>query len=72
MRLRFVCVKDVTSQWEAKASGVHLSISDSLGAYLQHHDINFTHLSSEALEGVLFCSDARDGVVAIACVRGHM
>ena len=51
---------------------MHLSISDSLGAYLQHRDINFIYLSSETLEGVLLCSDARDGVVAIACVRGHM
>jgi hypothetical protein len=50
----------------------HLSISESLGAYLQHDVINFTLLSSQTLEVVLLCSDARDGVVAIACMSGHM
>ena len=50
----------------------HLSISESLGAYLQHDVINFTLLSSLTLEVVLLCSDARDGVVAIACMSGHM
>ncbi len=49
-------------------SGKHLSISESLGAYLQRDVINLTLLSSQTLEDALLCSDARDGVVAVACI----